>query len=762
MQRAGAEAARARAAAAASGDSELIALAQVLFARYLHETGGDLDRAALLLQQAATAITPDSPYDLRRDLLLFQGDIALELGRRGEAGAAYRRMLALTLAEEDIYAAATARYGLAQVAFEEMTESPRESAVRETRELAGQALDLAIAAQHTGTEAHARHILGMLLSGPEGAEHLERCLAVAPTERIRSYCLQALTRHLAPHDPAAAQATLERAFALAGGTDDPWSLTLCWRERMHLAWVGRPPAQAYGEGLAALAVIEALRDVQRSESGRAELFSTWVEDYHWLSGRLLAAGTASGDRELVAQAFGVTERMRARTLLETVAAAAANHRSAPAPPDAGVDWSPARRLSRRGFATLRDVQRALAANEALLSFQVAPWRDAAGRFAGGAWLLVVTRDRPRVHRLAGRVELRSQIAMFDGLIPRRDGEEAQPAAALHRRLLARALAELPRSVERLILVPDDDLHRLPFAALRATPAGPPLGRRYQLTVVPSATLWLLWRERPAAAAPRPALALADPPAPGAGEPPWRGAAPAERGASFAPARRLPPLPHARREGRAVVHHLGRGSVLRVGEEASEDYLKRGGGRFGLLHFATHALLDDELAERSAVLLAPGAATEDGLLQVREIAELDLTGATVVLASCRSASGQVLRGEGVMGLARAFFQAGAQAVVASLWPLRDDDSAVLFASFYRHLGAGRTLAAALRAAQAERIAAGAPAAAWAGLVVLGDGELAPGRVPGRAPWRRRAAAAGALALLAAAVGAALALLARRRV
>jgi hypothetical protein len=80
----------------------------------------------------------------------------------------------------------------------------------------------------------------------------------------------------------------------------------------------------------------------------------------------------------------------------------------------------------------------------------------------------------------------------------------------------------------------------------------------------------------------------------------------------------------------------------------------------------------------------------------------------------------------MGLARAFFQAGAHAVVASLWPLRDDEAEALFSSFYRHLGRGESLAAALRAAQIERIRAGAPAAAWAGLVVLGDGELVPAR------------------------------------
>jgi hypothetical protein len=78
----------------------------------------------------------------------------------------------------------------------------------------------------------------------------------------------------------------------------------------------------------------------------------------------------------------------------------------------------------------------------------------------------------------------------------------------------------------------------------------------------------------------------------------------------------------------------------------------------------------------------------------------------------------------MGLARAFFQAGAHTVVASLWPVRDDDGAALFDRFYAHLAQGRSVAEALRAAQRDRIADGASAYAWAGLVVLGDGGLVP--------------------------------------
>jgi len=123
---------------------------------------------------------------------------------------------------------------------------------------------------------------------------------------------------------------------------------------------------------------------------------------------------------------------------------------------------------------------------------------------------------------------------------------------------------------------------------------------------------------------------------------------------------------------------------------------------------------------------------------------------VVLSACSSNTGALLRGEGVMSLARAFFQAGAHTVVASLWRLRDDEAADFFDRFYRHLGQGASVSGALQAAQRDLIAAGAPAAAWAGIVVLGDGDMVPlpgGRKGIAVPWWAWVAGIAALAGLA---------------
>ena len=91
----------------------------------------------------------------------------------------------------------------------------------------------------------------------------------------------------------------------------------------------------------------------------------------------------------------------------------------------------------------------------------------------------------------------------------------------------------------------------------------------------------------------------------------------------------------------------------------------------------------------------------------------------------------------MGLARAFLHARARAVIASLWPLQDEETAELMNELSRSLANGDSVASALATARRKRIEAGMPAAAWAGLIVIGDGAFTP--IPGGAsasrwvPW-----------------------------
>jgi CHAT domain-containing protein len=769
VEEAGAEVDRAVQVAQASGDPELIARARVLKARFLWGTGKDLEGAYLLLRQAEPALFPGGPYPAQRECLLAMATLNLELGRYQEGLDAFQRLAELAAKQSDPFSEANARYGMARAVLDQTGELPSEEGRQQAARLAQQALDAAAVAKNGNILANAHLILGVLSKGEAARSHFDACLAAAVTARDQSFCLDGLARLLSTTDPAASQKAIDRSLELARQAQDPWSMTFAWREQMRVSWAA---GRSVEDSRSALDAVEAMRDLQAGSSGQAEAFSTWSEDYYWLSGRLIDAGLKERKPENLEQAFQVAERLRARTLIDTLEAAhAVPAAAAPLRQQRGVALeristvqrrlldpalpasdraaanqeleqleiqeadlrnqlgrtAPALDVSRRPeFATLARVRQALAADEAFLSFQISSWEDERGDFAGGSWLLVTTRGGTRAYRLPARRELRPAVRLFKGTFDRRDGSEAAPAAGLYRRLLEQPLRELPPGIRRLVLVPDDALHQLPFAALRSSPKAPPLATRYELMEVPSATLWLSWKERRPAVAPIPALALADPPLPG-GDSGVQLAAAMERAAVavFASGVRLGPLPYARAESRAVVRDLGGGSVQRLGEDASEVFVKTTPlQQFGVLHFATHAVTDETHPDRSGVLLAPGAANQDGLLQIREIVDLGLDGRVVVLSACSSNTGALLRGEGVMSLARAFFQAGAHTVVASLWRLRDDEAADLFDRFYRHLGKGLSVAAALRSAQRDMIAGGAPAAAWAGLVVLGDGDLVP--------------------------------------
>jgi CHAT domain-containing protein len=325
--------------------------------------------------------------------------------------------------------------------------------------------------------------------------------------------------------------------------------------------------------------------------------------------------------------------------------------------------------------------------------------------------------------------IRDQVKIFDGLLANRDDSDAPASVRLYEELLHEAVEDLPDGIRRLVIIPDGALHRLPFGALRNAPEGSLLASRFDISIVPSATVWRGIRKRGEVDLQQlRVLALADPDlSECTGIDNLRNADPWIEGL------RIGRLPHAVEEARAMVRAVRGGSRLLTDVEASEHNVKNLElDSYGILHFASPAVVDDEKPERSAILLAAGGGADDGLLQIREIVELDLAGKVVILTGCRTSSGAVMEGEGVIGLARAFFQAGATTVIGGLWPLRDDDTALLMEEFSRQIGKGKSVGTAMSEAKRSRIAAGSPAASWAGLVVLGEADVVP--VPGgRRGW-----------------------------
>jgi CHAT domain-containing protein len=168
---------------------------------------------------------------------------------------------------------------------------------------------------------------------------------------------------------------------------------------------------------------------------------------------------------------------------------------------------------------------------------------------------------------------------------------------------------------------------------------------------------------------------------------------------------LDPLPFTREEVETISQFFdpSRVTVL-LGQDARESRLTEPGflADYDIIHFATHGLIDERRPERSKLALSfPKDPTEDGYLQASEIYRLDLGADLVVLSACETGLGRMVRGEGVLGLPRAFFYAGASSVVVSLWSVSDRSTSQLMAAFYQRMTSRReSPARALAGAKAD--------------------------------------------------------------
>jgi CHAT domain-containing protein/predicted negative regulator of RcsB-dependent stress response len=125
-------------------------------------------------------------------------------------------------------------------------------------------------------------------------------------------------------------------------------------------------------------------------------------------------------------------------------------------------------------------------------------------------------------------------------------------------------------------------------------------------------------------------------------------------------------------------------------------------KYRMVHFASHAVLGDKvgLASQPALILSENDGKDAGLLQFSDILELKLNADLVVLSACETGLGQLHDGEGIVGITRAFFYAGASSAVVSLWKVQDQSTSIFMESFYKRLKQGKSKAEALREAKIE--------------------------------------------------------------
>jgi tetratricopeptide (TPR) repeat protein len=419
---------------------------------------------------------------------------------------------------------------------------------------------------------------------------------------------------------------------------------------------------------------------QRGEAGRS-LFTD-------LAGLLLSpAGGLSGDERAEA-VFDRLQVYKARTLQERM--------SGPGRAERGTGRAPV------GITRLSDLQRTvLRPGELFLDAYLGPRTSV---------LLAVTRDTCRAVVLPPAGDLDGRLRRYHELISDPSGREASAAAlrALRAtggdlaRILFGEMSDLVTASGRVLFSPDGALNLLPLCEMELG-KDPEAGREASgagrdWIRVPSASILARLR---AAAAGR------------TDEAPVRVLAVADEQTGDGPA-----LPAARREVQALARRYRRVTALLAdrGDGVSAQDL----AAHDVLHFATHVHVDDQYPWQSAILLDP--AQEGGGLRAAGIARLDLHADLAVLASCASATGRILSGEGVLGLSSAFLSAGVPTVVATLWPVDDAVTARLMTRLYEGLARGGAVATALRRAQLEVRADPATSHPfyWAGFIVVGEG------------------------------------------
>ena len=326
------------------------------------------------------------------------------------------------------------------------------------------------------------------------------------------------------------------------------------------------------------------------------------------------------------------------------------------------------------------------------------------------------------------------------------------AHALYRLVLA-PVAGVIAGKRHLIVVPTGPLTSLPFQVLVTAPPAtvgvPPaealrnaawLIKAHALSVLPSVQSLSALRKLPGGGtAARPFFGMGDPvlqgPDPAGGRRNARrsGASPTRfyrNGlADTRAVRELTPLPDTADELRTIAKVLGAPpDAVNLREAATESKVKATAlSEFRIIQFATHGLVAGDLsglAEPALVLTPPDVPTEanDGLLMASEIAALRLNADWVVLSACNTAAGEGEGADALSGLARAFFYAGARALLVSHWAVYSSAATDLTTKTFATLAATPKIgrAEAFRRAMLGLIAEGNPPSYWAPFVVVGEG------------------------------------------
>lgn len=197
----------------------------------------------------------------------------------------------------------------------------------------------------------------------------------------------------------------------------------------------------------------------------------------------------------------------------------------------------------------------------------------------------------------------------------------------------------------------------------------------------------------------------------------------ERSFSSLPYRQyLSDLPGAEKEAKAVVREL-KGRLALAGD-ANEEVFREAAKRFDILHLAMHTYIDEVNPLFSKLIFSHSPDTNShGLISMYELYGLEMKSKLTIISACRSGDGTLVKGEGLLSLARGFQYAGSPSMVAAQWRVDDYSGAEVMLNFVRRLKRGDSKSLALQSAQVSFIEKADPLRShpyfWASYQIIGS-------------------------------------------
>ncbi len=352
-----------------------------------------------------------------------------------------------------------------------------------------------------------------------------------------------------------------------------------------------------------------------------------------------------------------------------------------------------------------------------------------------SFMFFITKNEFCVYGLPSTSKIEKSIKAYLKILsgaPKGEFKGTLAARRIYRELLFPAGRVIPESIENLIIVPDGVLYYLPFETLipytqNRSSKDDYLVANYKISYVPSSSALLFLSENKVKReSPKSLMAF--------GNPSYmlKDSSDGKKSKTHVEILRelyldqgfdFSPLPYTEREILEISSYFpdDRKDIY-LKDEAREEIFKEAPLQdYQIIHFACHGFLAEEFPFRSALVLAlDDDPQEDGFLQVRELYNLRLKADLVVLSACQTGKGKLERGEGILGLPRIFFYAGAKSVILTLWRINDESTATFMNLLYRYLSKGNDKAQALRLAKLEMINSKfSHPFYWAAFVLNGD-------------------------------------------